>query len=279
MEENIELKNNELENEEFEVKENSSEEVDEVVTENEEVTESQEFKAPTEEEIQLRIDNAVEKRLKRERRDNEKKNKSLYQIEETLKQGLGVEDREDILLKLQEFYQVPNIDTSNPKDEEFLGKAYAQEIIDEGDINEIEDEANRLASIPRDKRTVRENAMFNTLCQKLIANKQETELKNKGIDLKILENKDFNNFRSKLNDNVSIVEAVDMYNKLNIKPEEDKLIKEKPASPGSAKSKGVTADSVIKEYYTYEEAKQFNRNQLDKNPKLFEAIKKSMPKW
>lgn len=277
MEDNIEN------NEEFEVEldtTNSDEqqaETEELQQENTQTIEEAVEKVPTEEEIQSRIDKAVETRLKRERRENERKNKSLYQIEDALKKGLGVEDRAEILNKLNEFYEIPATNTPNVKDEEFLGKAYAQEIIDEGDIQEIEDEANRLASIPRDKRSARENAMFNTLCEKLVSNKQENELKNNGIGLEILSDKQFNSFRGKLNSDVSILEAVDMFNRLKQTEQEKK--KEKPASPGSAKSKGTTADSTVKEFYTFEEAKQFTRDELNRRPKLFEAIKKSMPKW
>lgn len=277
MEDNIEN------NEEFEVEldtTNSDEqqvETEELQQEDTQTIEETAEKVPTEEEIQSRIDKAVETRLKRERRENERKNKSLYQIEDALKKGLGVEDRAEILNKLNEFYEIPATNTPNVKDEEFLGKAYAQEIIDEGDIQEIEDEANRLASIPRDKRSARENAMFNTLCEKLVSNKQENELKNNGIGLEILSDKQFNSFRGKLNSDVSILEAVDMYNRLKQTEQEKK--KEKPASPGSAKSKGTTVDSTVKEFYTFEEAKQFTRDELNRRPKLFEAIKKSMPKW
>lgn len=277
MEDNIEN------NEEFEVEldtTNSDEqqvETEELQQEDTQTIEEAIEKVPTEEEIQSRIDKAVETRLKRERRENERKNKSLYQIEDALKKGLGVEDRAEILNKLNEFYEIPATNTLNVKDEEFLGKAYAQEIIDEGDIQEIEDEANRLASIPRDKRSARENAMFNTLCKKLVSNKQENELKNNGIGLEILSDKQFNSFRGKLNSDVSILEAVDMFNRLKQTEQEKK--KEKPASPGSAKSKGTTTDSTVKEFYTFEEAKQFTRDELNRRPKLFEAIKKSMPKW
>lgn len=277
MEDNIEN------NEEFEVEldtTNSDEqqvETEELQQEDTQTIEETAEKVPTEEEIQSRIDKAVETRLKRERRENERKNKSLYQIEDALKKGLGVEDRAEILNKLNEFYEIPATNTPNVKDEEFLGKAYAQEIIDEGDIQEIEDEANRIASIPRDKRSARENAMFNALCEKLVSNKQENELKNNGIGLEILSDKQFNSFRSKLNSDVSILEAVDMFNRLKQTEQENK--KEKPASPGSAKSKGTTADNVVKEFYTFEEAKQFSRDELNKRPKLFEAIKRSMPKW
>ena len=119
--------------------------------------------------------------------------------------------------------------------------------------------------------------MFNALCEKLVSNKQENELKNNGIGLEILSDKQFNSFRSKLNSDVSILEAVDMFNRLKQTEQENK--KEKPASPGSAKSKGTTADNIVKEFYTFEEAKQFSRDELNKRPKLFEAIKRSMPKW
>ena len=279
MEENIDNKEELLEVDLTNNSENSQEMTENVQEEKEqEVSQVDEKQSQlTEAEIQERIDKAVKNRLKQERRKNERDNKSLYQIEETLRKGLGTDDRNEILSKLQEFYDVTPVET-NQKDEEFLGKAYANEIIDSGDIQEIEDEANRLASIPRDKRTVRENAMFNILCQKLVSNRQENELKEKGVDTKILLDSKFNAFREKLNSNVSIIEAVEMYNKLNT-PQVEEPKKEKPASPGSAKTKGTSTEGVVKEFYTFEEAKNFTKKDFDKNPKLFKAVRMSMPKW
>jgi hypothetical protein len=38
-------------------------------------------------------------------------------------------------------------------------------------------------------------------------------------------------------------------------------------------------DTEVKDYYSYEEAKQFTMADFDKNPALYEAVKKSMLKW
>jgi hypothetical protein len=40
-----------------------------------------------------------------------------------------------------------------------------------------------------------------------------------------------------------------------------------------------SADNGIKEYYSPEEARKFTRKELDENPALFNAIRKSMQKW
>ena len=35
----------------------------------------------------------------------------------------------------------------------------------------------------------------------------------------------------------------------------------------------------VKEYYTYEEASNFTKEDFDKNPELFKAVEKSMQRW
>ena len=40
-----------------------------------------------------------------------------------------------------------------------------------------------------------------------------------------------------------------------------------------------SADNSVKDYYSPEEAKKFSVEDFNKNPALFEAVKKSMQKW
>ena len=40
-----------------------------------------------------------------------------------------------------------------------------------------------------------------------------------------------------------------------------------------------TKDTGVKEFYSHEEAKQFTVDDFNKNPALYEAVKKSMLKW
>lgn len=223
----------------------------------------------TEEEVQERINKAVEGRLAREKRSNQ----DLLKIEETLKAGLGVDTREELLKEINTFYKEKGVevpDNRSEYEEKVLGRADAEELIKIGDFKILEAEANRIASIPVAKQTAREKESFNTICETLTEQKKKEEFKKNGYDESLLTNKDFKMLESKFNKNVPITEVVDMYNKIYGEPK-------KPSSPGSAKDN--TNSETVKDYYTFEESKKFSREDFDKNPKLFEAVKKSMPKW
>lgn len=232
----------------------NNEEVQEVEQENEEVLEVQKDDVQeaensnqdaenNKEDEQKRIDHIVETRLKRERRNIEKDNKELYEIEGILKAGLGVETRADMIAQLKEFYgdKVANQQyqaSPNERDEKILAKADADEVIELG-LNEMETEANRIASIPEAERSIREQTMFNTLCEAIIEQRQVNELKDKGIKTEILEDKDFKEFKNKFAFNTPISDIYEMYSKLNSKPIE------KPASAGSAKSESGKVGEVF----------------------------------
>ena len=70
----------------------------------------------------------------------------------------------------------------------------------------------------------------------------------------------------------------DTYSKTKTPVVEDKpKTNNKPFSPGSMKS-NYTAD-VVKDYYTFEEAKALKKEDYLKNPKLFEIIENSKKSW
>jgi hypothetical protein len=47
---------------------------------------------------------------------------------------------------------------------------------------------------------------------------------------------------------------------------------------GSMKS-STTQDNGLKDYYSYEEAMKFTKQDFDKNPELYKRVQQSMPKW
>lgn len=181
----------------------------------------------------------VEERLIRDRVNRERKqSKELAkykQLESVIKAGLGVDNLDDAISKTSNFYKEQGInipeykESYSERDEKILAKADAQEIIDLG-MSEMEAEANRIASIPQEKRSVREQTMFNTLCERIVEQRQVNELKEKGIKTEILEDKSFKEFKNKFAFNTPISDIYEMYSKLNAKPVE------KPASAGSAKN-------------------------------------------
>lgn len=181
----------------------------------------------------------VEERLKRDRINRERRqSKELAkykQLENVIKAGLGVDNLDDAISRTSDFYKEQGInipeykDSHSERDEKILAKADAQEIIELG-MKEMEAEANRIANIPEAKRSVREQTMFNTLCETIIEKRQINELKEKGINTEILEDKKFKEFKGKFAFNTPVSDIYDMYFKLNQKPIE------KPASAGSAKN-------------------------------------------
>ena len=232
-----------------------------------------------EEEVNKRVEEKIESRLIRDRNSRERKQEQelakYKQLENVIKAGLGVETLDDAISQTSNFYKEQGINipeytpSYSKRDEEILAEADARAIIELGQT-EMESEANRIASIPQEKRTTREKVTFDALCKELMARKDIEELKQKGYKTDILDTKEFKDFRNQFSVNTSIATIYDMYNKIN----GEKVVQ--PKSPGSAKTN--TSNNEIKEYYTPEEARQFTEEDLN-NPKLMEAIEKSMLQW
>jgi len=280
---NEEQNNEVLEND---VPETSEENLDEVVVNASQDETNQEINTEDDinERIEARANELMEEKIKdriaRDRATQERKfNKELAKykhLENVINTGLGVNSLDEAISRTSEFYKEQGINIPEYKegfserDEQILAKADAQEIIALG-RSEMEEEANRIASIPAEQRSIREKTIFDTLCKELINLKDIDELKSKGYKTDILETKEFIKFRDQFNVNTPILTIYEMYNKMN-----GQTVTQ-PASPGSAKTNISTNE--IKDYYTPEEARQFTEEDFEKNPKLMEAIEKSMQQW
>ncbi len=263
-----------------EVQVNASQD-DEQVQENVEETEqsSEDIQKLVEERANKLFEEKVEERLVRDRINRERKqNKELAkyrQLEHIMKAGLGVENLDDAINRASEFYKEEGVnipefkDLYSERDEKILAKADAQEIIELGK-EEMEAEANRIASIPEAKRSLREKTIFNTLCKELISLRDVDELKSKGYKTDILQTKEFSDFRNQFNVNTPISKIVEMYNKMNGQ------VVEQPRSPGSAKS--TTTVKQIKDYYSPEDFDKLTDEDL-RNPKIMEIVDKSRLQW
>lgn len=270
------------ENEEL-IETNASEGVDEV----QEFTETVE--QPNEDELERQIEERANKiaeekiearlirdRVKREREEAQIKAK-YEQLENIMKSALGADDIDDVITKSKEFYkeqgisipELVNKSSLNERDEIVLAKADAGDIIKLGKA-EMEQEANRIASIPEAQRSLRDKTIFNDVCQELIKLNDEGSLKSKGYDVNVLNDKDFSSFREQFNLNIPVAQVYEMYQKVN----GNKNVQ--PKSPGSAKT--TQTNNEIKEYYTPDEVRKFSEEDLD-NPKLMKAIEKSMQLW
>lgn len=276
--------NGDLSNEEVvekDVPETSEEIAEEEVVVNASQDENSEndIKRQIEERANELFEEKVENRLIRDRakrdRDHQKELAKYKKLENIMKAGLGVENLDDAINKSSEFYTEQGInipefkDSYSERDEKILAKADAKEIIDLG-RNEMEAEANRIAGIPEPQRTIREKVMFDTICEELMNLKATDELKAKGYDTSILDDKKFKDFRDQFAVSTPILKIYDMYNQLN----GHKV--EQPKSPGSAKNSNT--NNEIKDYYTPDEVRAFKEEELD-NPKLMKAIERSMQLW
>lgn len=290
------MENEELDNElvvENDVPETSEENLEEVqvnasqddeqVQENVEMTEDPNQEIDIEKQIEEKanalFEQKVEERLIRDRVQRERRqNKELAkykQLENVIKAGLGVDNLDEAINRTSEFYKEQGIDIPefndiySERDEKILAKADAQEIIELGK-EEMEAEANRIASIPEAKRSLREKTIFNTLCKELISLKDMEELKSKGYKTDILQTKEFSDFRNQFNVNTPISTIYEMYNKVSGKTVEQ------PRSPGSAKS--TTTVKQIKDYYSPEDFDKLTDEELN-DPKIMKIVDKSRLQW
>ena len=240
---------------------------------------SEEIERLAEEKANKLFEEKVEERLIRDRNKREKeqsKKMAKYkQLENVIKAGLGVDTIDDAISKSTEYYSQAGIEIPEYKNEyttqeqNILGEADAKEVIELG-REEMELEANRLAQIPYEQKTVRERKAFEVICNKLTEINDIDELKNKGADSSILSNDDFIDFRKQFNANVPIDKVYEMYQKMN------NQTKTKPASPGSASTSAST--SHVGDYISAKEFDNLTDEQLS-DPKIMAIVDKSRLKW
>ena len=237
---------------EEQIETNASNEVEEVQEATQEVVQpsAEDIERQIEERANKIAEEKMEKRLIRDRikreREEAQARAKYEQLENIMKTALGANDIDDVISKSKEFYreqgiEIPEIinkSSYSEREEMILAKADAEEIIGLGK-KEMEEEANRIAAIPKSERSVRDNTIFKEVCTKLMVMKDEESLKSKGYDMKILEDKDFSLFRSQFNVDTPVSTVYEMYSKLNPKTVE------KPASAGSAKSENNTSGETF----------------------------------
>lgn len=260
----------------------ASEEVEEVLNTTDEVeTNAEDIEKQIEERANKIAEDKIQARLIRDRIKRERETASqrakYEELENIMKTALDAESLDDVITKSRTFYKEQGINipdtiskpSLNERDEKVLAEADAREIISLGKA-EMEEEANRIASIPESQRSIREQTIFNEVCRELVNLNDIESLKEKGYDTEILNDKDFSSFREQFNLNTPISKIYEMYQSIKgTKPVQ-------PKSPGSAKTNN--SNNEIKDYYTPEEVRKFTEEDLD-NPKLMEAIDRSMLLW
>lgn len=256
--------------------------VTEEVTENTEeqpVEEVVEEKMYSEKELHQRMDELIPRKLKRrEERIQKEYEKKYGKLESILKLGLEVNSIEEATEKLEGIYSqqginIPKEIKSNlsERQERILAEADAQELIETSSINELKDEINGLVRKGYENMSSSEKIIFTKLNSYVKEKEDREELEKMGVNVDELNsNQEFKDFTSHLNSEMSMKDKYEFYKKNRPEPVVEQI--------GSMKGEKSNKDE-IKDFYTAEEARSFSKADLDKNPKLYEAILKSMSKW
>lgn len=226
----------------------------------------------TEEDFNKKLDEVLAKKIARKEAKIRKEYDSKYgKLENVLRAGTGIDgDIEEMTDTFNEYYsknikgyKAPTENRYSEREVEVLAKAEADDIIESG-YDDIVEEVDRLANIGVDKMSAQEKLIFSRLASERKRIEDERDLASIGV--KELDD-DFKEFAKDLNPNLSTKEKYEIYTKY--KP------KTKVETIGSMK----TSDPVIeKDYYTPEEVDKLTREEL-KNPKVMEAVDRSMAKW
>jgi hypothetical protein len=254
--------------------ENNENLVTEQVTENVEVT-TEETPKYTEAEFNAKLDEVLGKKLaRREAKIRKEYDRKYGNLEEVLKAGTGKESVEEMTDTFTKFYEskgikLPEKPNYTAKDIEVLANADASEIIRAG-YEDVVEEVDRLAALGADNMTAREKAYFKVLAEHRQNTERQSELAKIGVTEEVYNSKEFQDFAKQFNSTTPIADIFSIYNKTQPKKEIKTM--------GSMKN-SATNDSVVKDFYTRDEALKFTKKDFDKNPALFKAVQASMLKW
>lgn len=232
-------------------------------------------KVYTEAEFNERLAKAIEKKMaRREAKIHKEYQKKYGDLENVLKAGTGKDNVEEITGTFKEFYEsngvrIPKQPQYNSNDIEVLARADADEIINSG-MDDVIEELDRLTELGVTKMSAREKAMFKQLADYHKTTTQIQDLEKIGVTKEVYTSKEFKDFASKFSTSTPITEIFNIYNKMQ---------PQKPIQTAGSMKSTQQEDNGVKDFYTVEEARAISRKELDKNPKLYEAVVRSMQKW
>lgn len=241
-------------------------------TENvEQTTEQTPVKTYTQEEVDAIVGKAKARAKAKIEKDYQRKYGGL---EEVLRAGTGKESVEEMTDTFRSFYtgkgiQMPQKANYSQKDIEVLAQAEAAEIIN-GGMEDVIEETDRLADIGVKNMTAREKATFKVLAEYRQNAERGKELSKIGVTEDVYNSKEFRDFAGKFNPNTPIKDVYDIYKQTQPK---------KDIKPMGSMKHSAPADSGVKEFYSVDEAKKFTKADFDKNPALYDAVRRSMLKW
>ena len=246
--------------------------VTEEVAENvEQTTEETPVKTYTQEEVDAIVGKAKARARAKIEKDYQRKYGGL---EEVLKAGTGKESVEEMTDTFAEFYRkkginIPEKPTYSAKDIDVLARAEAQEIINAG-FDDVVEEVDRLTAVGAANMTAREKALFKVLAEHRQGAERGRELNKIGVTEEVYNSQEFRDFASKFNPTTPITDVYNIYKQT--------LPRKEIKTMGSMKNNN-SGDNGVKDFYTRDEALKFTKKDFDENPALFAAVEKSMLKW
>ena len=223
------------------------------------------------EEHDRRLDKKVSRAEAKIRKEYERK---YGDLENVLKAGSGKQTVEELTEVYTDFYtkngvKIPQRPQYNAVDIEVLAKHEADEII-KGGLDEVIEEVDRLANIGVPNMSDRDKAIFTKLAEYRQSAERGNELEKIGVTKDVYTSQEFKDFASQFKANTPITDIYNIYNQTKPKKEIHTM--------GSVVST-ASKDNGVKDYYSYEEAMKFTKADFDNNPRLYEAVQKSMQKW
>ena len=253
-------------------------------TENVEATATEEIveqvaepeKVYTEEEFNDRLNDVAGKRAARKEAKVRKEYERDYgELLDVLKAGTGFNGTvKEMTEQLKGFYGERGVEfkkepTYSPKDMEVLARAEAEDVINMG-YEDVVEEINRYADIGIENLTPREKATLKILAEHQEKLEKGKELERIGVKSDVYNSDEFKAFASMFRSDVPITKVYEEYNKTQPKKEIKTM--------GSMKNTAVDTNE-LKDFYTPEEAKRFTVKDLDDNPRLLAILEESMKKW
>jgi hypothetical protein len=241
------------------------------VAENVETTTEETPKMYTEAEFNAKLDEVMGKKIARTRAKIEREYKKKYgDLEDVLRAGMGKDNVEEMTADLREFYGKKGVKfTEKPnysdRDIEVLARAEAEDIIRYG-FDEVVEEVERLAQIGVSNMTARDKAIFRTLAEYRQSAERGMELSKMGVKEDVYTSKEFNDFASMFNSDTPITKIYELFNR-ETKP------KKEIRTMGSMKQSQTDG---VKDYYSPSDIEKMDVDELIKDHKKWEAVRRSM---
>lgn len=215
----------------------------------------------------------MQRRIARTEAKIRKEYRGHEELVRTLEAGTGTTGVGELTKAYSDYFKekglnVPDHSAYTDSDLERLARMDADEVIQYGD-DEAADEFARLEKLGTNM-TAREQKTFRHLAEHLQNAEMSKELAKMGVSEEVYKSKEFKDFAAQFKPDVPITKVYETYEK--------SLPKKEKTQMGSMKHT-TSNENAVKEFYSPEEARKFTASDYNKNPALFEAVKRSMQKW